>query len=174
MWTKKIIRTVTTFLAVFAALTVFNAPTASAAVTLNGRLNAQGGFKCATPEGNRTSNGTVIAVWWCTGSNMQRFHWLTSGELYHWESGKCVTPRGNAAGTNGTVLTLWDCTGSSVQEWQVYDSQNRPARTVSSGGKCITGYGNSVETGTYLTLWTCASDWPVAQDWGIDPFTPHD
>ncbi|WP_371500415.1 ricin-type beta-trefoil lectin domain protein [Kitasatospora sp. NBC_00374] len=125
--------------------------------------------KCATPQGNGTANGTPLTVWDCTGSDVQRFQFFSSGEVKHVQSGRCVTPRGNSY-SNGTVLTLWDCTGSSVQKWNVgshYDAGNNRTTPLFNSGQCITNEGNSWANGTWLTLWTCNSSWPAVQDWAV-------
>ncbi|MFF9852643.1 RICIN domain-containing protein [Streptomyces litmocidini] len=121
---------------------------------------------CATPQGNSTANGTIVTTWTCTGSDLQKWHWAGLF-LVHDVSGKCLTPQGNASGTNGAVLTLWTCdfnnTGGSPQRF--YDEGDRI--WTMNGSKCITNKGNSLANGTWLTLWTCASDWNYAQSWMI-------
>ncbi|MFE2555801.1 ricin-type beta-trefoil lectin domain protein [Streptomyces sp. NPDC059352] len=49
------------------------------------------------PQGNSTANGTIITVWSCTGSDLQKWHW-EGNLLVHDVSGKCMTPQGNASG----------------------------------------------------------------------------
>ncbi|WP_187282824.1 RICIN domain-containing protein [Streptomyces sp. MS191] len=119
---------------------------------------------CATPEGNSTSNGAVITVWSCTGSNLQNWHWLNQ-HIVHDVSGKCLTPRGNASATNGTVLTLWTCDWSDTSP-QVF-AGNSGRTWTQFGGKCITNKGNSSANGTWLTLWTCNPEFNTAQAWGL-------
>ncbi|MFD9531815.1 RICIN domain-containing protein [Streptomyces sp. NPDC060010] len=107
------------------------------------------GFVCATPQGNATANGTPVTVWPCNGSEMQR--WAhKDGLLVHKESGKCLTPQGNAAGANGTLLTLWTCNADS----DVQRFAGSAGGFVNNWGKAITPKGNSFESGVWLTLWT--------------------
>ncbi|MFB7935589.1 RICIN domain-containing protein [Streptomyces sp. NPDC056049] len=124
-----------------------------------GRTDSQGwgwlsnhnrpGFICATPQGGATANGTPLTVWPCTGSESQRWAHV-DGLLVHKESGKCMTPQGNAASTNGTLLTLWTCnTNSDIQRFTFVNGGY-----VNTWGKAITPKGNSFESGVWLTLWT--------------------
>ncbi|MEU3466108.1 RICIN domain-containing protein [Streptomyces sp. NPDC006733] len=119
---------------------------------------------CATPEGNSTANGAVITTWSCTGSNLQNWHWLNQ-RIVHDVSGKCLTPRGNAAGTNGAVLTLWTCDWSANSPQEFVGRSDRTWTRY--GGKCLTNKGGSLANGTWLTLWTCAADFNAGQAWGL-------
>ncbi|MEU8522653.1 RICIN domain-containing protein [Streptomyces sp. NBC_01216] len=149
-----------------ALLTLFvlggiNAASASAAnqVTLGVSHDAFN-HSCATPEGNRTSNGTVVTVWPCTGSSLQTWYMTADGYVTHPASGKCLTPSGNASGTNGAVLTLWTCDYGNPNSPQRFTGDGAGFRTV-NGGKCVTNKGNSWANGTWLTLWTCPSSPPT-------------
>ncbi|MFD7908232.1 RICIN domain-containing protein [Kitasatospora sp. NPDC059722] len=123
--------------------------------------------KCATPEGNSTDNGTVVTVWSCTGSSLQNWHW-EGMLLVHDVSGKCMTPRGNASGTNGAVLTLWTCDPYATSSPQRFDYNLDQERIWTlHGGKCITSEGNSLDNGTWLTLWTCGDPGNHPQSWAI-------
>ncbi|MEU1425385.1 ricin-type beta-trefoil lectin domain protein [Kitasatospora sp. NPDC005751] len=123
--------------------------------------------KCATPEGNGTSNGTVVTVWSCTGSDLQKWHW-SGNLLVHDVSGKCMTPQGNASGTNGAVLTLWTCDPyASVNPQRFYYDLDSERIWTAHGSKCITAKGNSLSNGTWLTLWTCGDAWNHPQSWAI-------
>ncbi|MEU9298838.1 RICIN domain-containing protein [Streptomyces sp. NPDC048266] len=124
--------------------------------------------KCATPEGNSTANGTVVTVWSCTGSSLQKWHWYDGTMLRHDVSGKCLTPKGNASGTNGAVLTLWDCNRYLTNNPQRFESNLEAERIwTRHGGKCITAKGNSLSNGTWLTLWTCGTPYNHPQSWAI-------
>ncbi|MFJ4013422.1 RICIN domain-containing protein [Streptomyces sp. NPDC090026] len=135
-----------------------------------GRTHLWNMGNCATPQGNSTANGTVVTVWDCTGSDLQKWHW-NGMFLVHDVSGKCLTPRGNASRTNGAVLTLWTCdfgsTSGSPQRFDTdFDQYSDRIRTL-HGAKCITNKGNSLANGTWLTLWTCNPEWNYAQVWQI-------
>lgn len=118
---------------------------------------------CATPEGNGTSNGTIVTVWTCTGSDLQQ--WSYDGlYLKNLKSGKCLTPQGDASGTPGTVLTLWTCTNASSQRF-VATTTLTPTIYTEYGGMCITDKGDSQHDGTWLTLWSCNSSYPISQQW---------
>ncbi|MFD5883431.1 RICIN domain-containing protein [Streptomyces yangpuensis] len=116
---------------------------------------------CATPEGNRTANGTVLTQWTCKEHEIQRFAYDSSGRIVHKVSGKCVTPQGDNSFTNGVVLTLWTCGTSYSQQfvttWDKTFTQD--------GGKCVTPKGDSFANGVWLTLWTCASPSAPSQRW---------
>lgn len=117
------------------------------------------------PQGNSTANGTIITVWSCTGSDLQKWHW-EGNLLVHDVSGKCMTPQGNASGTNGAVLTLWTCNPYSFPSPQRFYYEGDRIWTM-HGTKCITNKGNSLSNGTWLTLWTCNSEWNYAQSWQL-------
>ncbi|WP_052311662.1 MULTISPECIES: RICIN domain-containing protein [unclassified Actinoplanes] len=124
------------------------------------------GSACATPEGNDTGLGTKIAVWTCTGSDLQRWRY-DNGLIVHKVSGLCLTPAGNGADAQGTVLTLWTCDGASdVQRF----SAGPDGSLVNPWGKGLTPSGNDVEKGRYLTLWTKGTPTPDVQDWVIKGF----
>lgn len=119
--------------------------------------------KCATPKGNSTANGTIITLWTCTGDELQK--WDHDGyQIVHKASGKCLTPQGDAYDTNGAVLTLWPCDNSGNNRSQQFWSSDWSMHTNYSD-KCLTNKGGSSGNGTYLTLWTCASDYPPEQHW---------
>ncbi|MDT9691161.1 ricin-type beta-trefoil lectin domain protein [Streptomyces sp. P9(2023)] len=169
---KNLARGAATVLAAFLAFTMLNTAPAQADNSVGRVMNYPGnGTKCLTPEGNGTSNGTVLTFWDCTYSSLQTYYQeIGDDRLIHKASGKCVTPRGNAYNTNGAVLTLWDCgaRNNTVQSIQMpargyYASQAR----MKYSDKCFTGYGNGTSNGTWVTLWTCASPIPGTQNWGI-------
>ncbi|MFD8221750.1 RICIN domain-containing protein [Streptomyces sp. NPDC059697] len=119
---------------------------------------------CATPQGNGTSNGTIVTVWECTGAAIQQ--WSYDGTyLKNVVSGKCLTPQGDASGTPGTVLTLWTCTNAMSQRFVAEIFTRHPQINTYYGGMCITDKGDSQAFGTYLTLWTCNSSYPDSQWW---------
>lgn len=126
------------------------------------------GSVCATPQGNSTADGTPVTVWNCNGSSLQRWTHRSDGRLVHRDSGKCLTPKGDASGTNGTVLTLWTCNSSAPS--QVFDAAGNTL-TTRSGGKAITNKGGSFAKGTWLTLWTKAQGLPAEQKWNVKTFS---
>ncbi|MGA5069337.1 RICIN domain-containing protein [Streptomyces exfoliatus] len=154
-------------------LSATNAPTASAVSYTLQNVTPSWGRLCATPQGNSTANGTIVTTWSCTGSNLQQWYWAgpESQFLIHQASGKCLTPQGNASEVNGTVLTLWTCDFSygSPQRFIEAASSGEPGQGIRIytkwGGKCITNYGGSFGNGVYLTLWSCAPDYPKEQYW---------
>ncbi|MGW4569148.1 RICIN domain-containing protein [Streptomyces sp. NPDC004561] len=147
-------------MAALATITPTASPASASTTSVLTNTSADWQPLCATPQGNATSNGTIVTTWGCTGSSLQQWTFTgditnpsSSGFIVNEPSGKCLTPSGNASGTNGAVLTLWTCTGQTVQRWfnvgdQVlaYDSS-----------KCITNKGGSMHYGVYLTLWDCST-----------------
>lgn len=161
---RKIASVLTIALALF-GLSAISAGPASASVDRWGIVdNGSAGpvDDCMTPEGNGTSNGTVLTTWSCTGSNLQQWGW-DRNHLVHKASGKCLTPSGNGSDVNGAVLTLWTC-DYSYGSPQEFVSTKEHTFTV-FGGKCITNYGGDMTRGTWLTLWSCAPDLPREQRW---------
>ncbi|MFB7671207.1 RICIN domain-containing protein [Kitasatospora purpeofusca] len=119
--------------------------------------------KCATPKGNSTANGTIITLWNCTGDELQK--WDHDGyQIVHKASGKCLTPQGDGYDVNGAVLTLWPCEEGGNNRSQQFWSSDWFMHAKFSD-KCLTNKGGSSGNGTYLTLWTCASDFPPEQHW---------
>ncbi|MGW2301734.1 RICIN domain-containing protein [Streptomyces sp. NPDC001809] len=142
-----------------------------------GRVDADGfgwlvnpwrpGFICATPQGDKTDNGTPVTIWACSGSASQRWK-LDNGLLVHKASGKCLTPQGNGASVNGALLTLWTCNpASDVQKFSQSGGQ-----LINAYGKVITPKGNSLDSGVWLTLWSkdTAVDENVYQKWHVRDF----
>ncbi|MGW6819495.1 RICIN domain-containing protein [Streptomyces sp. NPDC055005] len=142
-----------------------------------GRVDASGfgwlvdpyrpGFICATPQGDKTDNGTPVTIWPCTGSESQRWK-LDNGLLVHKASGKCLTPQGNGANVNGALLTLWTCDpASDVQKFSQSDG-----RILNAYGKAITPKGNTLDSGVWLTLWSkdTAQAENVYQKWHVRDF----
>ncbi|MFI8522484.1 RICIN domain-containing protein [Streptomyces sp. NPDC085481] len=127
------------------------------------------GAVCATPQGNATANGTVVTVWSCTGSNIQRWMYdATNGFLVHQASGKCLTPKANGADVDGAVLTLWTCNPASDVQKFAPDAAGALANPY---GKAITPKADSLTNGTVLTLWTKATGpTPDVQDWAVKGF----
>lgn len=118
-------------------------------------------YKCLTPKGNATGNGTVITVWTCTGTEgrgdwLQMWRWSAAGELIHRASGRCLTPKGNSS-ANGAELTLWTCTGSPVQRWKYYESSTTGIKGIrgADSWKFVTPSGANVANGVHITQW----DW---------------
>ncbi|MEV5145143.1 RICIN domain-containing protein [Streptomyces sp. NPDC052727] len=123
---------------------------------------------CATPQGNGTSNGTIVTTWSCTGSSLQQWTYYGDGYLRNVASGKCLTPSGDASAVNGTVLTLWTCTNAPSQRFVLYQpSSGWDSIFTYYGGKCITNKGDVMAQGVYLTLWTCNPSKPDPQHWGL-------
>ncbi|MEV7022963.1 RICIN domain-containing protein [Kitasatospora sp. NPDC093558] len=159
------IRKASSALVALLAMIGFNSLAASPAQAVGNSVLWNQTDKCATPEGNSTDNGTVITVWSCTGSDLQKWHW-DGMLLVHDASGKCMTPRGNASDTNGAVLTLWTCDPYSIPSPQRFEYEGEHIWTL-HGSKCITSEGNSLENGTWLTLWTCGSPKNYPQSWQV-------
>ncbi|MFJ5078399.1 RICIN domain-containing protein [Streptomyces sp. NPDC088553] len=134
------------------------------------------GVKCATPLGGDTTNGTILTIWDCTGSSLQKFVWQSDYRVRHVASGKCITPKGGASRQNGTVLTLWSCLSASNEDDSQYFTvgntwaPSSPQITYTMfGSKCITNYGGNGGNGTWLTLWSCnTADWPPSQNWHMN------
>ncbi|MFJ9811483.1 RICIN domain-containing protein [Streptomyces sp. NPDC101158] len=127
------------------------------------------GAVCATPLGNATANGTVVTIWSCTGSDVQRWRYDAADHLLvHRASGRCLTPKANGANVDGAVLTLWTCNPSSdVQRF----APDASGVLVNAYGKAINPKANSMADGAVLTLWTKATGGtPSAQDWSVRGF----
>ncbi|MFJ6352426.1 RICIN domain-containing protein [Streptomyces sp. NPDC092046] len=130
------------------------------------------GAICATPLGNATANGTVVTVWSCTGSPVQRWQYDPVNRLLvHRASGRCLTPKANGANVDGAVLTLWTCNPAS--DVQRFTPDPVTGLLVNAFGKAVATKGNSLADGTTLTLWTRATSSGAAsdaQDWSVKGF----
>ncbi|MFJ5551176.1 RICIN domain-containing protein [Streptomyces sp. NPDC093225] len=164
---KSIIALFTAFLALITTQ-MTTAPEASAASWSVLKNDTSG--KCATPQGNGTSNGTIITLWDCTGSTLQQWEVRATrggNQIINRASGKCLTPSGNGYSTDGAVLTLWTCDTSATNYPQLFSFNQARTWTLYSGPdyRCLTNKGQTHANGTYLTLWRCASDYPSEQNW---------
>jgi hypothetical protein len=147
-------------MAALAAIAPMASPASASTTGVLNDISGTWGGLCATPQGNATSNGTIVTTWECTGSSLEQWTFTgditnpsSSGFIVNERSGKCLTPSGNASGTNGAVLTLWTCTGQTVQRW--FNVADQVLAFDSS--KCITNKGGSMSEGVYLTLWDCST-----------------
>ncbi len=130
-------------------------------------VTPSGAWKCATPTGNSTANGTRLTLWDCNGSDLQNWVWR-GDRIVHEVSGKCLTPEGDRIYSNGAVLTLWPCTGAESQDFdQSAVAEHRNIKT-SHSNKCLTNYGGNFGNGTWMTLWTCAGGDPAEQNWHLE------
>jgi chitinase len=129
---------------------IFNAITGGGTTTPppagGGTITGYGG-KCVDVAGAASTNGTVVDLYTCNGTNAQQWT-STAGTLR--ALGKCLDV--NAAGTaNGSKVQLYDCNGTGAQQWTMSGSQLvNPA-----SGKCLDATGPSSADGTPLQLWTC-------------------
>lgn len=119
-----------------------------APVALGGAVQSGIAGKCLDDNGGGNTNGTVVQIWNCNGSNAQWWTAYLDGTLR--AEGKCLDA--TALGTaNGTKIELWDCNGGTNQVWQAYNGGYR--NPVS--GRCLDDPNLSTTDGTQLILWDC-------------------
>jgi len=104
--------------------------------------------KCLDVNGGSTTDGTVVQIWGCNGTNAQSWSAYADGTLR--AEGKCLdaTAQGTA---NGTKVETWSCNGGANQVWQAYNGGYR--NPVS--GRCLDDPAASTTDGTQLILWDC-------------------
>ncbi|MEV6622361.1 ricin-type beta-trefoil lectin domain protein [Amycolatopsis sp. NPDC051106] len=121
-----------------------------------GTITGYGG-KCVDVAGASATNGTVVDLYTCNGTNAQQWT-ASSGTLR--ALGKCLDVA--SAGTaNGSRVQLYDCNGTGAQQWTASGSQLvNPA-----SGKCLDATGPSSADGTPLQIWTCTG--AANQSWTL-------
>jgi ricin-type beta-trefoil lectin protein len=121
-----------------------------------GTITGYGG-KCVDVAGASATNGTVVDLYTCNGTNAQQWT-ASSGTLR--ALGKCLDVA--SAGTaNGSRVQLYDCNGMGAQQWTASGSQLvNPA-----SGKCLDATGPSSADGTPLQIWTCTG--AANQSWTL-------
>jgi hypothetical protein len=111
-----------------AALGFVGSPRQAAAQ--NGVILMSGmGGKCLNAEGAKTSNGTRLIGYPCSGSWNEQFNIMADGTIRM--GGKCVDDYGGM-GKDEDQIVLWDCNGGKGQQWR-FDGH----RLVGINGKCI-------------------------------------
>jgi chitinase len=137
---------------------IFNAITGGTTTppSSSGTITGYGG-KCVDVAGASATNGTVVDLYTCNGTNAQQWT-ASSGTLR--ALGKCLDVA--SAGTaNGSRVQLYDCNGTGAQQWTASGSQLvNPA-----SGKCLDATGPSSADGTPLQIWTCTG--AANQSWTL-------
>jgi beta-glucosidase len=108
--------------------------------------------KCVDSAGGKSSNGTRIDIWSCTGKAPQRLTFAANRELQL--LGKCVTGGANAF--------LEPCKDTSNQAWT---RQVNGEYVLAASGRCLTDPGSSTANGTKLTLAACKNT--ANQHWSL-------
>jgi len=109
------------------------------------RLNLGG--KCLDDSGNKTANGTKVAIWTCNGSAAQR--WTVVKDDTIRIHGKCLRVRSAAS---GTLADLYTCNGSTAQRWQL---QTGGQLVNPRSHLCLTDPGSSTTNGKQLKILSC-------------------
>ena len=110
----------------------------------------RGSGKCADDSGGRTSGGTKIDLWSCTGKTPQRITFAADGQLR--VVGRCVTA--------SKIAFLEPCTGVANKTWTRLASGEY---MVASSGLCLTA--PAARNGVQLTLAACKNS--SAQHWSL-------
>lgn len=100
-------------------------------VTLVSRMGA----KCLDAEGGRSTRGTRLIGYACSGQSNQQFQFNGNGTIT--QNGMCVDASGGL-GRDGDQIALWDCNGGPNQKWRLAGNQ-----LVGINGKCIDLKGGS-------------------------------
>ncbi len=106
--------------------------------------------RCVDVPGAVHTNGTVVALWDCSGNDNQIWSATAAQQLTVYGN-KCLDV--NRAGTaDGTAVLIWDCTGGSNQQWKV--AADGTIIAVGSG-KCLDATNHGTANSTPLEIWTC-------------------
>ncbi|MCB9289514.1 MAG: ricin-type beta-trefoil lectin domain protein [Lewinellaceae bacterium] len=113
--------------------------------------------KCIDDYGSRTSNGTNIQTYTCTGNPNQQWIFNSADRTIHsmLDFDKCLDL--NQSNTNnGTNIQLWDCNGTDAQHW-VYNGLFKTIHSSVNSGKCFDANGGSQypNSNVNLQLWDC-------------------
>lgn len=112
-----------------------------------GPVRLQNGGKCLDDPAGRTTDGTRLEIWACTGGSNQSWTVAPDGTLRGY--GKCLTAAGSG---NGAAVTLKTCDGSGSQRWQVGTNGQLLNPAV---GRCLDDPGFRTSNGTLLDIWAC-------------------
>jgi GH25 family lysozyme M1 (1,4-beta-N-acetylmuramidase) len=118
-----------------------------------GTIKQWGGTsKCLEASGAKSSNGTAVDLYSCTGKSNQSWTMAQDGTVR--VLGKCLDAVGEGK-TNGTKLQLWACnSGDGAQQW-LADSGSQLVNPQS--GKCLYVPSSNAANGTRPELYNCAN-----------------
>jgi beta-glucosidase len=107
------------------------------------------GSQCLDLNGDSNTNGTVVDVYTCNGTNGQEWTEEANGTVQ--ADGNCldVTSGGTAS---GTLVDLYACNGTGAQVWT---PQSDGALLNPQSGLCLTDPGSSTTAGTQVQIQTC-------------------
>ena len=108
----------------------------------------------------RTTNGTQVQLWDCSGASNQRWTATSSKQLQVYGN-KCLDASGQGT-ANGTAVIIWDCNGQANQQWNV--NSNGTITGVQSG-LCMDANGASTANGTKIIIWSCNGQ--TNQQWSL-------
>ena len=108
------------------------------------------GGQCLTDVGNKSANGTAIALGTCTGSASQQ--WTAAPDRTLRIQGKCLSVSGSAK-TSGAKEVLEPCAGYASQQWTVSTGAHLVNGTA---GLCLSGSASGA-TGSRVWLGACAT-----------------
>jgi hypothetical protein len=115
--------------------------------------------KCLQDPGNRTANGTRVALEPCVSGSTE--HWTVAGDNTIRANGRCLTITGSGS-SSGRQLVLSGCTGSTRQRW-AQGTNGELANPAS--GLCVTDPGSSRGNGTDPTMGGCRV--AAAEQWAL-------
>lgn len=108
--------------------------------------------KCVDNYHSSTSNGTIIDIYSCNGTNAQKWTFNSSGELVNTASGLCLNDSGY--GGSGGKMIQWTCVGTSNETWTHTSGGHY---VLKYNGLCLNDPGYSTTNGTQLIIWACGS-----------------
>jgi hypothetical protein len=116
-----------------------------------GVLRGVGSNRCLDVPGAATANGTLLAIWDCTGSANQNWTALSNGALQVYGN-KCLDVPNHSRAT-GTRVAIWDCNGGTNQQWTLNANGTVVGR---ESGLCLDVTAAGTANGTAVVLWTCS------------------
>jgi hypothetical protein len=113
-------------------------------------LRGVGSNRCLDVPNQVTTNGTLLAIWDCSGNTNQQWNYLPNGELQVYGS-KCLDVP-NHARAAGTRVDIWDCNGGANQQWTLNSDGTVVGR---ESGLCLDVIGAGTANATAVDIWTC-------------------
>jgi len=137
-------------------------------------VNTLSGLCIEPVPGSGASNGTLIQIAPCTGSDQQYWELTNSNQLYNPAYDKCIDTIGSPGTSKGTQLQLYDCenTSSNVAQYWTFTSSGFLENGLSA--LCIDVPGSSNKTsGSILQIWDCETNnlSTTDQRWSFKPKT---
>lgn len=135
------------------------APTPGPAPVPSRGVQSRASGRCLDLPGGDTTNGNILAVYPCAGSENQRWQFFNGNLRYMGDASKCVDLGGNNQ-ENGSLIGIWDCTGGPQQAWEYdYNEGTIYLSTCDTATypncKCADVQNGGANDGDQVQVWDC-------------------